>query len=229
MTTRSLRDILVRAAWTAPVFTVALLAGVAAGAHRSTKTLPYYGDATFTPRWARRGHAPRVEPTGAARFTLADQSGATVTDRDVAGRVRVVNFFYAACGDICPITRERLKAVATRFAGDSRVVILSHTVTPHADSAGALAAYAAAKGIPSSGWRLLTGPDSTLDRLAVQAYHLKAPTSARSWGVDSIAHTERVVLVDQAGYLRGVYNGTLALEMEHLAADISTLLAAPVR
>jgi protein SCO1/2 len=32
-----------------------------------------------------------------------------------------------------------------------------------------------------------------------------------------------VLLIDTAGHIRGVYNGTLALEMDRLIADIRTL------
>jgi protein SCO1/2 len=36
-------------------------------------------------------------------------------------------------------------------------------------------------------------------------------------------HTEHVILVDQSKRIRGIYNGTLSLEMRHLVEDIKTL------
>jgi protein SCO1/2 len=36
-------------------------------------------------------------------------------------------------------------------------------------------------------------------------------------------HTEHVLLVDGGGRIRGVYNGTLALDMEQLEVDINSL------
>jgi protein SCO1 len=37
-------------------------------------------------------------------------------------------------------------------------------------------------------------------------------------------HTEKVVLVDQQRRIRGVYNGTIPLEMARMIEDIQTLL-----
>ena len=44
-----------------------------------------------------------------------------------------------------------------------------------------------------------------------------------TYGVASIAHTESVLLVDGCGRLRGVYAGTLALEMQRLKEDAVAL------
>lgn len=215
-----------RTLWRAPVVVLLALAIAAAARSHRARELPYYSDATFTPRWPvpilkKLSKVKRVEP-----FSLTDQRGARVTEADIAGRVAIVNFFYTRCGDICPVTRDRLRTIATRYANDDRVVLLSHSVTPHADSTARLAEYAAAQHIDARRWHLLTGSDTTLRRLATESYHL-LPSSAKSWGVDSIAHTERVLLIDQAGHIRGVYNGTLALEMENLRADLDLLLATP--
>lgn len=159
---------------------------------------------------------------------LHDQDGALVTERTIAGRVTIANFFYTQCGDICPMTRGNLQRVAVAFATDDRVVLLSHTVSPVADSTAQLASYAEEHSIPARRWHLLGGADTTLGRLARDGYFLAEP-SGRGWGVDTLAHTERVVLVDADGHLRGVYNGTLAPEMQNLVADVRTLLASGSR
>lgn len=200
--------------------TFAVLAPARGASHRD---LPYYVDASFTPTWVAPGAAaavPRVGP-----FSLTDQTGAAFTQADLAGRVAVVNVFYSRCGDICPLTRQRLRAVAATYAGDDRVVIVSQTATPGTDTPQRLAEFAAREGIDARRWRLLTGPDSTVRRVARDVWHLAAPSGA-GWGVDTIAHTERILLIDQAGHTRGVYNGTLALEMANLTADLDRLLAA---
>ena len=40
---------------------------------------------------------------------------------------------------------------------------------------------------------------------------------------DEFLHTENFILIDGKGRIRGVYNGTLALEMTRLITDIKTL------
>ncbi len=215
-----------RLLWQVPVVVLLALA-IAAGArsHR-LRELPYYSDATFTPQWIPVSKKALARVPRVGEFALTDQTGARITHANIAGRVAIVNFFYTRCGDICPITRDRLRSVASRYVNDDRVVLLSHTVTPGADSTGRLAEYAAEHKIDGHRWHLLTGPDTTLRRLSSDSYHL-LPASAASWGVKTIEHTERVLLIDQQGRIRGVYNGTLALEMENLRSDLDLLLAQP--
>ena len=214
---------------------VALAAGVAlasAAALRSgpgvgARDLPYYADATFTPVWGVQGVVPANAPRVGA-FSLRDQTGTTFTQADLAGRVAIVNVFYSRCGDICPITRQRLRDLASTYAVDDRVLIVSQTGTPGTDTPRRLAEFAAREGIDVRRWRLLTGADTTVRRVARDVWHLATPPGV-GWGVDTIAHTERILLVDQAGYTRGVYNGTLALELANLRADVDRLLATPAR
>jgi protein SCO1/2 len=201
---------------------------LAPGRGGSRRDLPYYADASFTPTWVAPGAALDAVPRVGA-FALTDQTGAAFTEADIAGRVAVVNVFYSRCGDICPLTRQRLRALATAYAADDRVVIVSQTATPASDSPARLAEFAARERIDARRWHLLTGPDSTVRRVARDVWHLAAPSGA-GWGVDTIAHTERILLIDQAGHTRGVYNGTLALEMQNLRTDLDRLLtAAPAR
>ena len=212
--------------WRAPAVVLLGLAIAAAARGHRARELPFYSDASFTPRWPVPLTKNLARVPHVASFALTDQRGARITEADIAGRVAIINFFYTRCGDICPVTRDRLRTIAARYATDDRVVLLSHSVTPRADSTARLAEFAAAQRIDARRWHLLTGPDTTLRRLAQDSYHL-LPPSAKSWGVASIAHTERVLLVDQFGRIRGVYNGTLALEMDNLRADLDLLLASP--
>src|SRR3546814_8637917 len=41
-------------------------------------------------------------------FTLTDQNGRTVTDKDFAGQYRIVYFGYSFCPDICPVDLQKL-------------------------------------------------------------------------------------------------------------------------
>ena len=43
-------------------------------------------------------------------FTLTDQHGRTVTDRDFAGRYRIVYFGYTFCPDVCPVDVQNISA-----------------------------------------------------------------------------------------------------------------------
>ena len=49
-------------------------------------------------------------------------------------------------------------------------------------------------------------------------------TDGRSYGTTDLEHTETLTLLDQQGRLRGVYNGTLQLNIDRLAEDARLLL-----
>ena len=51
----------------------------------------------------------------AAPFTLTDQNGRRVSDRDFAGKYRLVYFGYTFCPDVCPVDMQVIGAGLRRF------------------------------------------------------------------------------------------------------------------
>jgi protein SCO1/2 len=72
-------------------------------------------------------------------------------------------------------------------------------------------------------WHFLTGDAPTFESLARSSYFVRLDRDT-TYGVSSIAHTESVLLVDSRGRLRGVYAGSLPLEIDRLRDDIKLLL-----
>jgi len=159
-----------------------------------------------------------------APFTLVDQHGASITNATFDGKASIVHFFFTSCGDVCPTTTRNIAAVLRATTGDQRVQVLSHSVTPDADSVAALRRYADSHGIVDPRWHLLTGAKPSIDSLAKASYFVRLGNDT-TYGRASIAHSESVLLVDSAGRIRGVYAGSLQLEMDRLRDDLATLLA----
>jgi protein SCO1/2 len=200
---------------------LALVLSCAACRHNAD-SLPFYRNAAMTPEWLSRAEATAPTMHRVAEFRMVDQGGRTVTERSLAGHVTLVHFFFTACGDVCPLTTSNLGRVLAGLPGDDRLQLLSYSVTPERDSVGALRAFAAMHGIADPRWHLLTGSRSDVERLARDSYFVRLG-DGRTYGVQAIAHTESVLLVDADGRLRGVYAGTLPLEMERLRQDIAEL------
>ncbi len=97
---------------------------------------------------------------------------------------------------------------------------MSYSVTPDLDPPDLLEAYGEAHGIDPAKWHLVTGDRSQIYRLARESYFAD---DARVVGTDSILHSEKVLLVDRRGRLRGVYNGTLSFDIDRLIGDIKVL------
>jgi len=88
---------------------------------------------------ASAGPAPLEGASMGGPFTLTDQQGRRVSDRDFAGRYRIVYFGFTFCPDVCPVDMQAIGAGLRRFeASDpgraARVVPIFITVDPARDT-----------------------------------------------------------------------------------------------
>ncbi|WP_245942089.1 SCO family protein [Sphingomonas gilva] len=82
-------------------------------------------------------------------FSLVDQDGRRVTDKDFAGKYRIVYFGYSYCPDVCPVDLQKLMQGLRLFerenpAAAQKVQPLFITVDPVRDTPAALKTYVAA-------------------------------------------------------------------------------------
>ena len=199
---------------------------VSAACVRTEPALPYFTDASLAPRWLDEGAAAGAHRI--ADFVAVDQLGHPVRGHELEGQVRVVSFIFTTCGGICPATVGNLKRVRSALADRDDVLLLSFTVDPATDDPARLAAYGRAVGIEPQRWKLLTGDAAAIYGLARRSFFAES-TAPGARGARDFLHTENVYLVDGAGHLRGVYNGTLPLDARRLVEDVERLAPAPVR
>lgn len=204
-----------------------LLAGLVAcqsGTQDTGEAVPYYNTPDFTPIWLDSPAAVDQKITHRiANFSLQDQTNATISQNTIRNKIHVANFFFTACPSICPKMTNLLKTVQDTFRHEPRVVLLSFSVTPWLDSVPRLRRYADSKGIFSPQWHLLTGKRGTIYELARRSYFAEESLGFTKDSTEFL-HTEHLILVDQNQRIRGIYNGTLPLDIDKLIADINTLL-----
>jgi len=145
-----------------------------------------------------------------------------VTENALANKVTIVHFFFTECGDICPVTTGRIKRLLKEVPSSSLQVI-SYSVRPLQDSNAALARFASKHNITDKRWHFVSTTPQTIQRLARDSYFVRLGADT-TYGLKTIAHTESLVLVDDRGRLRGVYAGTLPLEVQRLREDAEVLL-----
>lgn len=198
-----------------------LIAAVGCGSHEST--LPYYVSEQLTPEWMSEESVNDSTIHRIADFRLTNQRRETVSGRSLIGKISVAHFFFTRCAGVCPKTQPNLARILTKFPDDARIQILSHSVKPEEDSVPQLVAYAAEHHVADPRWNFLTGSRLEIERLARDSYFANL-NDGRSYGVSDLVHTETVFLVDPHGRIRGVYNGTLELDMNRLVEDIRVLM-----
>lgn len=157
-------------------------------------------------------------------FAFVSQSGDTITNRDVEGKVQVVEYFFTTCKGICPKMNNNMKVIAARYAEESNFVILSHTVDPDTDSVARLKTYADSLGAKSSQWIFLTGTKEKLYASARESYLLDDQNNNKGKIEEQFIHTQLFALVDKNGRVRGVYDGLQKEELARLNDHIDLLL-----
>lgn len=197
-------------------------AGCKAKPGKQTLPLPFINKPDFTPEWIDKNDTAYAAIHHIPAFSFTDQDGKIVTEKTVEGKIYVADFIFTRCGSICPKMTDNMGLLQEKFKTDDDVIFLSHSVTPEWDSVPVLKRYAEEKGVISGKWHLLTGNVDDIYRLAKKEYYAGDTIGYYQTGREFL-HTENFILVDKHRRIRGVYNGTLPLEMERLADDIGAL------
>lgn len=175
--------------------------------------LPYYDSAELAPRWTRPAADRPFE------FDLLTQRGTRVSAVDLRGRIHVASFVFTRCDGICPTMMRQLRRVQAEAPQDVRLI--SFTVTPDLDRPADLAVFGTRERVDPERWLLVTGDAAQIFGLARNFYF--ADDRRLRGTPDAFLHTEKVMLVDRNGDVRGVYNGTVPFDIERLLEDIRTL------
>lgn len=152
-----------------------------------------------------QGVAPERPPLEGARiggpFALIDQDAHARTDRDFAGRWRVMYFGYTFCPDVCPTDMQNLGAALkslekTAPAVAARVVPVFVTVDPDRDTPKVLKEFVAAFHPRMVG---LTGSEPAIAAAAKAygVYHTKEKPGAG--GGYLVNHTRQAYLMGPDG------------------------------
>ena len=204
------------------IFLIILSLGSCIHELKKSLPLPFINKPDFTPEWIEKKDPAYSSIHRIPAFSFTNQNGETVTEKTVAGKIYVADFIFTRCGSICPKMTANMGTLQEKFKNDDDVLLLSHSVTPEMDSVPVLKKYALNKGVISGKWHLLTGNVNDIYRLAKKEYYAGDTIGYYQTG-NEFLHTENFILVDKQRRIRGVYNGTLPLEMERLIDDIGTL------
>ncbi len=158
-------------------------------------------------------------------FRFTDQNGQEVSNREIAGKVYVAEYFFSTCPGICPKMNNNLKKVYEAYRQEPRFLILSHSVDPATDSVARLRVYADSLGVNGGNWHFLTGPKDSLYLAARVSYLLDDPKNNNEFIEDQFIHTQFFALVDKNGQVRKIYDGLKKEEVEELIKDILPLLS----
>jgi protein SCO1 len=177
---------------------------------KSADSLPYYGMSQEEGKYS------------IPDFTFINQDSALFSKKEMMGKVSVVNFFFTVCPSICPKMTRNLLTVEREFEKDKNFQIVSHTVDPKRDDPAKLKKYAHGYGINTDKWIFLTGTKNNLYYMARNGYFVTAIEA--TGGEEDFIHSEKVMLIDKNGHIRGYYEGTDGKDIQRLIRDARLLL-----
>ena len=172
----------------------------------------------------RRGESPapapeRMEPgIVAADFTLTERDGLPFDSRVLRGKVWLASVFFANCPGPCFRENQALADIL-RNIPDSDFMVVSVTCDPENDTPDALRKYADRFQADPARWKFLTGDMGAIKKIANETFLLPAEVGV---------HSERGVVFDRQGRLRGSYHLLQPDRVKLLEKLIRDVLAEPV-
>ena len=154
-------------------------------------------------------------------FQFNDQTDVPFGSENLKGKIWVANFIFTRCKGPCPLISTRMADLNSKLNKiRDGVELVSFTVDPEYDTPAVLANYGELLGANPANWKFLTGPATAINDFVVKG--LLQPLSKEPDGTP--AHSQRFVLVDGEGWIRGFQNGEDPEVVQKLMVDIGELL-----
>jgi len=151
-------------------------------------------------------------------FSLVNTSGDSIGLDRFLGKIWIADFIFTRCGGPCPIMTRNMAKLQKSLIGRD-VHFMSVTVNPDYDTPEVLANYIKEFEVDTKTWEFLTGTFEAIQSLAVQGFKLSAGDIK-----DLATHSNRFVLIDKQGIVRGYYEGTSPEGLMALKKDLHKLL-----
>ncbi|MCZ6672965.1 MAG: SCO family protein [Verrucomicrobia bacterium] len=140
------------------------------------------------------------------QFALYNQNAELVYPDMFRGKQIVINFIFTRCPDanMCPLSTTKMMQLQAKAAqaGITNLQLISVTLDPEYDTPGVLNEFASIRGIDTSNFSFLTGPESLLKNLFRQL-------GISLFTEDNlIRHSLNTLLIDESGQIVHIQEGS---------------------
>lgn len=166
-------------------------------------------------------------------YSLTNDFSKNFGTAELLGRTYIANFVFTNCPTTCPAQMEKTQQIQKRVRGlGQKVALVTFTVDPENDSPAILHKYARNLGANPHIWTFLTsGSKEEMRSLLVDGFKVPMGDGHEMSGVVNqqevtlwdIVHSERFVLVDNQGRVRGYYSTTKD-DINKLMIDVGLLV-----
>jgi protein SCO1 len=156
------------------------------------------------------------------QFELINEFGKPFGSKDLSGKIYLANFIFTSCPSACPAMMKKTQIIQKRLRGlGTKVAILSFSVDPQTDTPEVLNKFARNYKANPYVWSFLTGPYDKMKDILVNGF--KVTVGEKDPSMMDIAHSERIILVDDLGTVRGLYSFD-KLSVDQMMIDIGILV-----
>lgn len=165
-------------------------------------------------------------------YSLVNSFNKPYGSKELAGRVYIANFIFTTCPSSCLRLTAEMQKIQKRVRGlGQKVALVSFTVDPDTDNPKTLFKYARKHQANPYIWSFLTGETKDLQATIIDGFgvvmgemeEVKGNVNGETVTMFDIAHTEKLVLVDGAGNIRGYYDSTKK-DINKLMIDVGLLV-----
>lgn len=158
-------------------------------------------------------------------FTLTDVNGSLINTTSLYGHIRLMEFIFTNCPDICPTTTYNMVQIQnelkTKNLFGDKVEMVAVTFDPVRDTPDVLKQYANRMKMDMSGWILLRGTEQETQQI-MKKYGL----TVQDLGDGQFVHTiSSLLLVDGNQKIRKVYKMGEEMDNTQIINDIEKLVA----
>lgn len=139
-------------------------------------------------------------------FELNSENAQRFGSKDLKGKAYLATFVFSRCPTVCPKMLLDLEKIQNRIRGTNRkVAMVTFTVDPEYDTERVLFDLARKHHANPFTWTFLTGTDKdAMFKLYRDGF--KVGVEQNPQDMFDIAHTEKIVLVDENSNIRGYYS-----------------------
>ena len=155
-------------------------------------------------------------------WELISETGSKFGSRELTGRIYVASFIFTRCPMQCPALMKKVQVIQKRIRGlGDRMAIVTFTVDPTYDNSSRLFKYARDLRANPRLWTFLTGKEEEIEKLLIKGFKVSIGEPVSN--IMELAHSEKLVLVDQTGRIRGYY-GSDTNSVNRLMIDVGLLV-----
>ncbi|MGZ4163354.1 MAG: SCO family protein [Tumebacillaceae bacterium] len=158
-------------------------------------------------------------------FTLTNVNKQQVSlQKDIPGKAKLVYFFYASCGDVCPVTQKRMEKIMgdlkKQNVSTNDFHFVSISFDPKRDTPDVLKTYSQIYKATPDSWQFLTGKKEQIDAIMKQ-FHVEATETS----THDFLHDDRIFLVDSKNQVRASYPMAADVKDSDIINDMKQLIA----